>query len=247
MKKLFVLIAALFIAESIFAKSNYIDVPGRNEVTLVGRINFTTDVDRQWFYDAIEFPEENRNYKDIYIMPFCTKKYVIAEENENYFIKTVEAKEIENFEKQAWSVNGDYFFVQYELNDYRTVYLSTITVLLGASYNLPILLPLNIKVQIPEDEQFVYIGDFTFETSGFAFELLNIEVNDDIESAQAALNEVTKKEYSLCRGNIEAVTEEDNQKLKWYYYTPMTRFIGWYNKMKDYLVEVDSEIEEIEE
>ena len=223
----------LFAANLAFAKPKFIEEPKKNEVTLVGRITFKTDMDRDWLMGAVGLSEDLRNYQDIYVMPFASAYSKVVEEGESVWLKgNDKAKDILKFEEQAWGVNGGYFFVKYELGKERTVYLNSATVFIGASYLLPVLLPLNLRITVPEDEKFLYIGDYTFNAKGFAFEL-TASVTDEFEAAQLALNSVTKKEYQLSRANPERLSAKEIEKVQFAYESPTTDFKKWYKLFKD--------------
>ena len=233
-----------FIANLAFAKPKFIDEPKKNEVTLVGRITFKTDMERNWLYGAVDLPEDQRKYQDIYVMPFSSAYAKYVEEGETVWLKSNDkAKDILKFEEQAWSVNGGYFFVKYELGKERTVYLSAATVFIGASYLLPVLLPLNLKITVPADEKFLYIGDYTFNAKGFGFEL-TASVSENFEEAQVALNSVTEKEYQLSRANPERLSAKDMEKVQFAYESPTTDFKKWYKLFKE--LPTIEEVDEIE-
>ena len=244
--KIIVFVALFFVAVSAFAKPKYIDEPKKNEVTLIGRISFTTDIDRKWLLEAMNVPETERKYKDIYVMPYSSPNGKVAEGDERVRVKADAVKEVAEFDNQAWSVNGNYFFVKYSLGKNRTLYLDSVKLFIGASYMLPVLLPLNIKITVPEGEKFLYIGDYDFSAKGFAFEL-SASVSDEFDAAQVALNSVTKKEHALCRANPERITQEEIDKFFYEYEQPSVNFKKWYKAYSELLVvdEVD-EVEEVE-
>ena len=219
---------------SLSAKSKYIDVPGNNEVTVVGRLNFTSDMDKNFLFEAFKVDEDKRNYPDIYVLPYIPG-------SAGLLTNVHSAKEIMKFDRQAYGVNGDYFFVQYKLLKDRTLYFSGITIFIGGSYELPVWLPLNFKVTVPEKEKFLYLGDFTFTAKGFAFEL-SASVKDNYEDAQEALNKVTRKEYDLCRASLEKITEEDLDKISkgFVYEAVHYEFYTWYLKINNLISEDDN-------
>ncbi|MCR5725503.1 MAG: hypothetical protein K6G80_10500 [Treponema sp.] len=208
------------------AKSKFIDVPGRNEVTVVGRIHFKTDMDKNWLMDTFGVPADKRNYDDCYVLPYIPG-------SAGLFTNVHKAKEIRAFNNQAWGKNGDYFFVQYKLLKDRTLYFSYVTLFIGGSYMLPVKLPLNFKVVVPEKEKFLYLGDFYYSAKGFAFELTAAH-KDEYDEAQKALNEATKKPQTLCRANLEEITEEDieNNNRSFWYESVGTKFSNWYKNME---------------
>ena len=232
--KITVFLLLIFTTGFAFAKPKLISKPGSNEVILVGRISFTTDVDREFFYNTMEVPEDKRNYKDVYVMPFYSDEYKYVETDKTVYVTAVKKKEVQKFEEMAWAVNGDYFFVEYKYNRKdRAVYLKSATMFLGASYKLAVELPLNMKITVPEGEKFLYIGDYTFNAKGFAFTLTE-KVTDNFDDAQAALNAISKEEYALCRVNPERLTKEQmKNNLHGMYESVGTKFTKWYDNFKD--------------
>ncbi|WP_191017409.1 hypothetical protein [Treponema zioleckii] len=144
-------------------------------------------------------------------------------------------KDIKKFDRQAWAVNGEYFFVKYSFDKkQRTIYLDNSTLFIGASYTLPVGLPLNLKVVVPENEKFLYLGDFSYSAKGFGFDL-SCAVSDEFEAAQFALNEVTKEEYSLCRANPQIFSEEESKHVRnrnWFVFYDEK---DWYKTLKMFL------------
>ena len=228
MKNRVIVFCVLFatFAVNLAAKSKYIDIPGNSEVTVVGKVNFSSDVDKEFLFNTFKIPEDKRNYPDLYVLPYIPG-------SAGLFTNVHKAHETGGFDNQAWSVNGNYFFVKYKLLKDRTLYFSNIVIFIGASYQLPVILPLNFKVTVPENEKFIYLGDFNFTAKGFAFELSS-SVKDNYDSAQNALNEVTKKEYRLCRANLEPITEEDLDAINktFYYESVTTNFSLWYQRLE---------------
>ncbi len=218
-------ITLLFLASNfIFAKT--IRTPGPKDVTLVGRIFFETDMDKEWYFDAFNIPEDKRSHPDSYIFPFIPGQDSLLAPGYSILM--------DQFERQAWGVNGDYFFVQYDLLSDRMLYLTEITLFLGGAFQLPVKLPLGFKIRIPEKEKFVYIGDFYFSAKGFGFEISG-KRKEAFEAAQAALDKVTQKQYKLCYGNIEKITTDDledmRKHLSFSYAASGIDLNEWYKKM----------------
>lgn len=232
-----VLFIALTASLSAKSKKNYIEVPGNNEVTVVGKLTFSTDMDRKFLMDTFNVPEDKRDYKDIYVLPYIPGPTSL-------FSNVHKAKEIKEFESQAWGLNGEYFFVKYSLQKDRTLYFSSIQLFINGSYKLPVELPLNVKVRVPEKEKFIYLGDFNFSAKGFSFNISS-SVKDNIEAAQVALNKVTKKQWTLCRAHLDRITEEDlkSERLTYSYESIGTKFTNWY-KIYDYVPYVEDDSDE---
>ena len=91
--KLSVLSLFVITASLIYAKPKMLTEPKSNEVTLVGKIHFTMDVDKEWLFDAFDVPKDKRGYKDLYVMPFFPPEATIGKENA--FQKVVKSKDVE--------------------------------------------------------------------------------------------------------------------------------------------------------
>ena len=239
MRNRYLAFCVLFItlAGSLSAKSNFLKEPKKNEVILVGKISFSTDQDKNFLFESREVPENHRkNYKNILSMPFYSPKFKVVEKGQNPFLSKVKSSEYEKFQEQAWSIDGEYFFVKYDLNKERIIYLEDAILFMNASYLLPVRLPLNMKITVPEGEKFLYIGDYDFKANGFAFELTG-KVSDNFDDAQSALNTKTEIEYPLCRVNPEPLEEGFFEKVWYSFELPEFNIANWYKEIKDYLVE----------
>ena len=218
--KILIVCALFFVAANTFAKSKFIDVPGKNEVTVVGRVHFSSDVDRNFLFETFGVDSDKRNYPDVYVLPFIPGKA------SGILLKRHKVDDLEDFDKQAWGV-----IVQYSLTKERTLLFDYMTLFIGGSYMIPVKLPLKFQVNVPKDEKFLYLGDFYFDAKGFSFDLSS-SVKDEYEAAQLALNGVTKKEYKLARANLEQATDEEIKNIEFTYEVPITKFKKWYKMLK---------------
>jgi len=230
--KLAVLFTLFFVLSPLCAKSNYITEPGKNEVVVVGRISVSYDTDKAYLLEAFDVPEEYRALPDTYVLPYIP--------GEPGLLSNVhKAKELIKFDEQAWGINGGFFFVKYELKKDRILYFDTVTMFLGSNYNIAVKLPFGFKVKVPEGEKYLYLGDFYYKGKGFAFDVTLQGIEDNFEEAQIALDKVTKREASLCRGNLADITEEDIKSIEPYYYESVyTNVQNWYKRF-DTLLEED--------
>ena len=224
----------------VFAKQKYISEPNSKEVILVGRIHFNMDISKEYLLDAFDVPEDKRNYPDLCVLPFFPPEAKV--ENEYTYFKYVSKKSMNQFNESAYSVNGGYFFVKYKLNSDRIVYLSKVVVFIAGSYRIPIVLPMSLKLQVPQKEKYLYIGDFYYLSSrGVEFKI-SCSVKDEYESAQKALNKVSKKEHTLCRANVELYDSEKDGKIKYLYSnSPNIKFKKWYKLYDNILLSADGE------
>ncbi|MBP5588196.1 MAG: hypothetical protein J6X37_05665 [Treponema sp.] len=211
-------------------KNKTIDTPLENQVIVVGRIHFSTDADRNYLFDAFEIPEDRREFKDICVLPFSAPEIVRKPEKNGNISYVSETKlTLSTFNKNAWVANDNYFFIKYNVWKDRTIHLTSATVFIGGCHLLPVILPMYFKIKVPENEKYVYIGDFYYSAKGLNFEL-SVKVKDEFDSAQKALDAVTKNEVTLCRVSKEPF-DEDVRIL--FSYPPIQSEIkGWYSHVK---------------
>lgn len=229
-KSVSVILTLIFSVTSIFAKDdkqNYIEEPKKNEVVLVGRIHFTTDADRNYLYDAFDVTEEERSYPDLYTLPFYHPNAKVGKPNAAY--RAIKADDSIDFNATSYGINGGHFFTTYKLGSDRTIYLTSATIFLGGTYKIPVMLPMYVKLKVPENENFMYIGDFYYSAKGVEFQVTG-SIKDSYQDAQNALNKVSKKEHKLCRANLEEYNPEKEGALK-YLYSPCGSYLkNWLYK-----------------
>ena len=237
MRNRFVAFFVLFVTltVSVSAKAKVVKEPKNNEVILVGRISFSTDMDKDFLFKAFSIPEKEQNYKDIISLPYFSTKSKIVEGEKKPTILADKAKDITAFQEQAWAIEGDYFFVKYELNSDRILYLTSATLFISAASSMPVKLPLNMKITVPEGEKFIYIGDIDYSATGFAFDITR-KISDNFDDAQTALNGVTKKPFQLSRANPEELSDEFVKNIYFRYEHGGFNFLEWNKLLKDYLV-----------
>lgn len=239
--------AALFAAASLLsAKDAALPLPPKGTVTLVGRVFFSSDIDKNFLFDSAAVPQEKRNLPDLCFLPFfddkvelVKKKTAPASDNIADILKMFDsmekkktpAGEIKKFSMQAKAFNGQWFFVQYKYNADRIICLTDATLFIGKSPRLPVILPMNCKLVVPEGEQFLYVGDFHYSAKGFAFELSK-KIVDSFDEAQVALNQAAKKDVKLCRANVEPYDKERDGGIQHMYDLPTVSFSSWYETFK---------------
>lgn len=228
--KFFAAFIVLILFENLsFAKTGSVSLPKNDEVVLVGRISFDSDIDKEWLMESFEIPEDKRNYKDVFVFPFIPNKGKIKPDS------------LVAFNKQAWGINRGYFFIKYKLPKNRTLLFSHIQYYIGASYYLMAELPCGFKITVPEGEKFVYIGDLYYHAKGPSFEMSGA-VKDNYDAAQEALNQVTEENQPLCRVSLEDITQEDvDAAIKKYVYETTvliddiaTHYDRWYEDLEKY-------------
>ncbi len=70
----------------------------------------------------------------------------------------------------------------------------------NSSTKMELRLPISYNIQVPEGENFLYIGTLVYEFEGDDFSLKGITILDEYEEAQEFLNKLIKNNpYKLCR------------------------------------------------
>lgn len=70
----------------------------------------------------------------------------------------------------------------------------------NGSSKMELRLPISYDIQVPEGENFLYIGTLVYEYEGDDFSLKRITIVDEYDEAQEELNRLFKnKSYKLCR------------------------------------------------
>ena len=215
-----------------FAQSSgkTIESPMPDQVIVVGRIHFTTDMDRDYLYDAFEIPEDRRDFKDIVVLPFYTPGMIqkISKSGSLSFTQILKPT-LSIFNSKAWVANDNYFFIKYTIGPDRILYMTSATAYIGGSHLLPVILPMYFKTQVPENEKYIYIGDFYYSAKGVDFEL-SASVKDEFDSAKEALDNVTKNEVSLCRIVRQPFDPDDRLGFS---HSPISSEISqWYSHVK---------------
>ena len=211
-------------------KKKTIETPLENQVIVVGRIHFSTDADRNYLFDAFEVPEDRRDFKDIVVLPVYTPGMIQkpAKDGSVSYI-TIPKLTLSMFNSKAWVASDNYFFIKYTVGKDGILYMTSATAFIGGCHLLPVILPMYFKVKVPENEKYIYIGDFYYSTKGINFEL-SVSVKDEFESAQKALDEVTKNEVSLCR--VSKQPFDDDDKLGFACSPVQSEINGWYSHVK---------------
>ena len=208
-----------------------IGTPSEDQVIVVGRIHFSTDIDRNYLYDAFEIPEERRDFKDIVVLPFYTPGMIQKPSKSGSISYTTILKPtLSLFNSKAWVANNNYFYIKYTVGPDRILYLTSATAFIGGSHLLPVMLPMYFKIKIPEDEKYIYIGDFYYHAEGVDFKL-SANVKDDFDSAKEALDTVTKDEVSLCRVVKQPFDADDRLGFA---HSPIQTLINqWYSRVEE--------------
>lgn len=73
----------------------------------------------------------------------------------------------------------------------------------NGSSKMKLMLPISYNIQVPEGENFLYVGTLVYEYEGDDFSLKGITILDEYDEAQEELNRLFKnKSYKLCRVDL---------------------------------------------
>lgn len=70
-------------------------------------------------------------------------------------------------------------------------------------------LPLQAKIEVPSDVQYVYIGDFTCKCSKPFYDITDVKRTDNFDAAARAVKEVYGKDAELERVPLISLDKED--------------------------------------
>lgn len=205
MKKIFAVFAfalAILVSDGqIFAAGGKFSTPKNDEVILIGKISVTPE-------ENMDFVAETRGLSDIlkseqgtYYLPFASKKDKSFE------------KDYENFKKTNWKQqfnDGEFFYAVYKLNkSTRNMKFNCLSAYwFFNSPNAAIYLPFDFNFDVPEGVKAVYIGSFSFTTTGDNFAIKSVKTRDEYEAAQKVLDSVTEEHYDLYRPYIKENPKE---------------------------------------
>ena len=101
---------------------------------------------------------------------------------------------------------GETFFYVAKKEKDNTVFIDYFIGRIFATVNIDFkfALPANVKITIPEDAQYVYIGNFQYELD-YALRTVGFKHIDEYSQAQKELNLATGKKSELYRAEIEFV------------------------------------------
>ena len=103
---------------------------------------------------------------------------------------------------------GETFFLVVKKDKSGTYYIKNVIGSIWATLNpwYKFALPANVKITIPEDAQYVYIGNFQYELD-YALRTVGFKHIDEYSQAQKELNLATGKKSELYRAEIQFVEE----------------------------------------
>lgn len=185
MKKLFALMSVLFLALALYAEDvapGSVEKPIKGTVVLVGRVTFKNKIDVSEQVLALGGKQRDIDNGTIKYTP-CDKFNIMNVSNGNWELE----------EPFYWTVRVD---------DDGTV---TIPCFHFVPYNYSsafFRMPLGVKIHIPEEASYVYIGNFQYDVD-YALRVLDYNHYDEYDEAQEWINRATGNKVELYRGELE--------------------------------------------
>lgn len=179
--KISILMLILFFTSTFFyakdVKEGSVKKPGRNKVVLVGRVSYKTPLDFSDYAKSFDSAYDRKNVK--------SKPHV-------YCI---------NDTKETWEIEEPFYYTtKVMINGKASIEYSSTSI-----FGNPIAyfeLPMKVRVKVPKDAKFVYIGNFQYELD-YALRVVGFNHYDEFDKAQEQINRATGKEVELVRGELE--------------------------------------------
>jgi hypothetical protein len=196
----FIIAVAFFIiGTDIFAADkNRPAAPGKDEIVMVFSLKLQPSPDTEFFakYTDMSFAALSlKRYgtgKDVIVLKFNNAKYSMQAWTE----------------KDADAVGFAMLQVGFAARK-RYLELSRLQYHFAGSEALFVTLPLRVKIEVPDDVRYVYIGDFTCKCSKPFYDITDVKRTDNFDAAAKAVKEVYGKDAELERVPLISLDKED--------------------------------------
>ena len=196
----FIIAVAFFIiGTDIFAADkNRPAAPGRDEIVMVFSLKLQPSPDTEFF----------AKYTDMSFAALSLKRYGTGEDV--IVLKFNNAK----YSMQAWT-EKDADAVGFAMLQVgfaarkRYLELRSLQYHFAGSEALFVTLPLRVKIEVPDDVRYVYIGDFTCKCSRPFYDITDVKRTDNFDAAAKAVKEVYGKDAELERVPLISLDKED--------------------------------------
>jgi len=168
-------------------KAGSIKVPAGNKVILVGRISFKNPIDFAARKDALAAEQKG------------TISIGVSKDKNYYVI----GKPSISTMGEMWEL-GEMFYFSAKPDKDGTITLDTARgILFGFAWNY-FLLPMQVKISVPEGAKFVYVGNFQYDLD-YALRVKGFKHFDEFDDAQKLINRATGKNVELMRGELNFI------------------------------------------
>ena len=196
----FIIAVAFFIiGTDIFAADkNRPAAPGKDEIVMVFSLKLQPSPDTEFF----------AKYTDMSFAALSLKRYGTGEDV--IVLKFNNAK----YSMQAWT-EKDADAVGFAMLQVgfaarkRYLELRSLQYHFAGSEALFVTLPLRVKIEVPDDVRYVYIGDFTCKCSRPFYDITDVKRTDNFDAAAKAVKEVYGKDAELERVPLISLDKED--------------------------------------
>lgn len=196
----FIIAVAFFIiGTDIFAADkNRPAAPGKDEIVMVFSLKLQPSPDTEFFakYTDMSFAALSlKRYgtgKDVIVLKFNNAKYSMQAWTE----------------KDADAVGFAMLQVGFAARK-RYLELRSLQYHFAGSEALFVTLPLRVKIEVPDDVRYVYIGDFTCKCSKPFYDITDVKRTDNFDAAAKAVKEVYGKDAELERVPLISLDKED--------------------------------------
>lgn len=165
-----VVLALLNLISVFAADPDFVVIPGKKDVMIIGRIVVRNTLDMPFYAKSFDL---DANQPDTYTIPiqFVRSKY------------GMEAKKTHTY------TNGDFFFQTRELEKDRLSGYELIPFDFCSSKKARIELPLHAAFTVPEGVQYLYIGSYYYDIANDSF-AIKAERIDEFDQAQALVKKI---------------------------------------------------------
>lgn len=173
--------------------------PGKNEVVIVFSLNIQPAPDTEFFahytdmsFGALSLAKYGTG-KDVIMLKFNNAKYAMQGWTE----------------KDADAVGFAMLQVGFAARK-RYLELRSLQYHFAGSEALFVTLPLRVKIEVPDDVRYVYIGDFTCKCSKPFYDVTDVKRVDNFDAAAKAVREVYGKDAELERVPLIPLNKEED-------------------------------------
>ena len=196
---LIIAVAFFIIGTDLFAadKARY-KAPGKDEVVIVLSLKIQPSPDTEFF----------ANYTDMSFAALSLKQY--GDGNDVIMLKGKNARASLQTWTERDTETGDFTMLHTGFPARkRYIELHSLQYYFAGSKALFLTLPLRVKVEVPSDVKYVYIGDFTCKCSKPFYDITDIKRVDNFDAAAKAVKKVYGKDAELERVPLIPLDKED--------------------------------------
>ena len=196
----FVIAVAFFITgmDLFAADTKRSAVPGKNEIVMVFSLKLQPSPDTEFF----------AKYADMSFAALSLKRY--GDGNDVIMWKGKNAK----YSLQGWDEkdtdSGEFAMIRGGFAArQRYIEIHSLRYYFAGAEALFLTIPMQVKIEVPDDVRYVYLGDFTCKCSKPFYDITDIKRVDNFDAAAKAVKEVYSKDAELERVPLIPLNKED--------------------------------------